>query len=165
MSDLKGKGAGTCTYTNPFTQTPTCVQMTGSAYQDEEAAVEYCKSPGMPGAVGTFEVGASCAAFDDENFGGVCVTGEGTPEETAAAFVEDPTNAMAAMGSCEVTIQVSIPPLTLSLSSPPSADSFSCPFSSPGLRDLWGGHVLRCRRQVRSAATASRHRRGPRHAP
>jgi len=105
VSDFKGKGAGTCTYTNPFTQTPTCVQMTGSAYQDEEAAVEYCKSPGMPGAVGTFEVGASCAAFDDENFGGVCVTGEGTPEETAAAFVEDPTNAMAAMGSCEVTIQ------------------------------------------------------------
>merc|ERR1712061_621318 len=31
ISDLKGKGAGTCTYTSPFTQPPTCVQMTGSA--------------------------------------------------------------------------------------------------------------------------------------
>lgn len=106
MDDFKGKGAGTCSYTNPFTQSPTCVQMVGSKYENDEAAArEFCDSPGMPGTVGTFEAGASCAAFEDENFGGVCVTGRGTPEEVASTFVEDPTNAMAAMGSCEVTVQ------------------------------------------------------------
>ena len=102
VDDFKGKGAGTCSYVNPFTQSPTCVQMVGSKYEgDEAAAREFCDNPGLPGAVGTFEAGASCAAFEDENFGGVCVTGEGTPEETASSFVEEPGNAL---GGCSMTI-------------------------------------------------------------
>lgn len=100
--DYKGKGAGTCSYTNPFTQAATCVQLTGSAYEDEAVAKGFCDAPGLPGAVGEFVKGATCDAFDDENFGGVCVNGEGTESETASAFIEVPGNPLA---TCEVTVQ------------------------------------------------------------
>lgn len=100
-ADFEGKGVGTCEYVNPFTQGQTCVQMTGSSYEDETAAKAWCDAPGLPGAVGTFTKGGSCAAFQDENFAGVCVNDEGTPQETASAFVEVPGNALA---SCATTI-------------------------------------------------------------
>ena len=99
-SNYKGKGSGTCTYMNPFSQQETCVQMTGEAYEVEDAAKLWCDAPGLPGAVGTYVKGGSCAQFDDENFGGVCVNGKGTPEETVSAFVEGG----GPLGSCATTI-------------------------------------------------------------
>mmetsp|Transcript_19592 Transcript_19592/g.41295 ORF Transcript_19592/g.41295 Transcript_19592/m.41295 type:complete len:682 (+) Transcript_19592:169-2214(+) len=97
------KGAGTCEYKNPFTQFDTCVQMTGSNWDAEDQARAYCEGGGIgiPGTVGTFTPGAVCAAFDDANFAGVCVNGEGEADETASAFVEVEGNLL---GSCDLTI-------------------------------------------------------------
>ena len=99
-SNYKGKGSGTCTYMNPFSQQETCVRMTGEAYEVEDAAKLWCDAPGPARGVGDLCQGGSCAQFDDENFGGVCVNGKGTPEETVSAFVEGG----GPLGSCATTI-------------------------------------------------------------
>ena len=98
------KGAGTCTYKNPFTQMETCVQLTGSQWaQDADKPVQYCENGGigLPNTVGTYVAGAVCAGFDDEKFAGVCVTNEGKEDETTSVFVLVPDNMLA---SCDLSI-------------------------------------------------------------
>merc|ERR1711977_812694 len=65
ISTMFQKGAGTCSYKNPFTQFDTCVQMTGSAWEDTEQAA------------------------------GVCVNNDGKEDETTSAFVLVPDNLLA----------------------------------------------------------------------
>jgi len=105
-ADAYKQGAGTCKYVNPFTQSETCVQMTGAAWAADEAtkAIQWCEEGGigLPGAVGTFERDAVCPGFEDEQFGGVCVNDAGTEEETASVFVVVPGNLLS---SCDMTIQ------------------------------------------------------------
>jgi hypothetical protein len=102
-ADAYKKGAGTCKYVNPFTQSETCVQLTGSAWSMADAAIQWCEEGGigLPGAVGNFEKDAVCPGFADEQFGGVCVNDAGTEEETASVFVVVPGNVMS---SCDTTI-------------------------------------------------------------
>ena len=103
ISTVFQKGAGTCSYKNPFTQFDTCVQMTGSAWEDTEQAVQYCEGGGIgiPGTVGTFKEGAICDEFQNEQFAGVCVNNDGKEDETTSAFVLVPDNLLA---SCDLTI-------------------------------------------------------------
>ena len=95
-------GAGTCTYTNPFTQTPTCMQLVGSGYDKMVAAKAFCDAPGVPGATGEFTKNATCEGFDDALFMGVCVNEEGTEREVVSPFVDMPGNPLA---GCQVTVQ------------------------------------------------------------
>ena len=95
-------GFGYCVYTNPFTSSDTCVQLTGAAWGEDGEAESWCASGGpMPGVRGKFSEGR-CPAFTDPDFGGVCVTAKGEDKETVTAFASGPDAGI--MGSCEAIV-------------------------------------------------------------